>query len=140
MMATTSGKGYWLVTRGGRVVPFGDANRHGHAKHLSSPIVGADNHFDNGYWLVTRFGHVRAFGQAQNFGDASDKHLNSPVVGFTSTADGNGYWLVTSMGRILAFGSAQNHGYPGRTAMAPISRDSVCTAPCGGSVPQDLPD
>lgn len=141
MMSTTTGKGYWLVTSGGRVVPFGDATRRGHPSGLSSPVASADDHFDDGYWLVTKTGRVMAFGEAHYQGGAAGKHLRSPVVGLTATADGEGYWLVTAKGRVLDFGSARNYGYPGHTASTLVTHFGACSNACrGAGVSEDIRD
>ncbi len=34
------------------------------------------------------------------------KHLNVPIIGIVSTADGRGYWLVAKDGGVFNFGDA----------------------------------
>jgi hypothetical protein len=46
---------------------------------------------------------VYAFGTASFRGSTSGRHLNSPIVGMASTANGKGYWLVASDGGIFGF-------------------------------------
>ena len=55
---------------------------------------------------ATMSGHdntVFAFGTAPFRGSTAGKHLNSPIVGMASTANGKGYWLVANDGGIFAF-------------------------------------
>ena len=66
-----------------------------------------------GYWTVTANGKVTPYNGAGFFGDMSSYHLNKPIVGIVSTADGNGYWLVASDGGIFSFGDANFHGSTG---------------------------
>ena len=46
---------------------------------------------------------VWAFGTASFHGSTSGKHVNAPIVGMASTANGKGYWLVASDGGIFGF-------------------------------------
>ena len=64
---------------------------------------------------------VYAFGTASFHGSTSGKHLNAPIVGMASTANGKGYWLVANDGGIFAF-NAPFFGSLG--AMAPATRRS----------------
>ncbi len=41
------------------------------------------------------------------------QHLNRPIVGMASTADGGGYWLVAADGGIFSFGDATFFGSTG---------------------------
>ncbi len=59
-----------------------------------------------GYIDVLRNGKVVPIGSAISHGDPSALHLNGPIVGGASTADGNGYWLVSSDGGVFAYGDA----------------------------------
>jgi hypothetical protein len=49
-------------------------------------------------------------------------HLNRPIVGMASTADGGGYWLVASDGGIFSFGDA---AFDGSMGGAPLNRPIV---------------
>ncbi len=69
-------------------------------------------------WIVDSTGHV--FGEsdlsgppANNVGDASNLHLNQPIVGMTPTTDGGGYWLVAADGGIFDYGDAGFYGSAG---------------------------
>ena len=63
--------------------------------------------------LVATDGGVFAFGGAPFYGSMGGQHLNQPIVGMASTADGRGYWLVASDGGIFAFGDARFFGSTG---------------------------
>jgi hypothetical protein len=65
-MALTSGsRGYWLVTRAGKVEAFGDAHNYGSWRG-SGTIVGIAATLNaRGYWLVARDGRVEPFGNAE---------------------------------------------------------------------------
>ena len=119
MASTPSRKGYWLVTRSGRVIAFGDAKLHGSASslHLSQPVVGiARTPSGKGYWLVTRSGRVLAYGDATLQGSALSRHLTT-IVGIAPTRSGQGYWLVTRGGSVFPFGDAKWHGGTGSKRM-----------------------
>ena len=69
-----------------------------------------------GYWEVAADGGIFAFGDAPFFGSMGGQHLNSPVVGISSSTDGSGYRMVASDGGIFAFGDAPFAGSMGRVA------------------------
>ena len=80
--ATFSGQGYWLATRDGGVLAFGDAGFFGSQGRLNKPVVGfAPNTENTGYWLVSSDGGVFSFGSAPFLGSQGAKPLNAPVVG-----------------------------------------------------------
>ena len=65
---TSSGNGYWLVSRDGGVFPFGDAKWHGSVRggHLKFPIVALTRTTTgHGYWLIGQHGQISSFGDAQ---------------------------------------------------------------------------
>jgi hypothetical protein len=78
--STTSGEGYWTVTRDGAVYAFGDAQFAGGAFDLDpddpgrqpmapgATIVGIAGCGNDGYWLLGSDGGVFAFGSAQFYG------------------------------------------------------------------------
>jgi hypothetical protein len=81
MIASTStGEGYWTVTRDGAIGAFGDAEYCGGAFDLDedepgrqpmapgSEVVGIAGRGTNGYWLFASDGGVMAFGSAQFYG------------------------------------------------------------------------
>ena len=60
--------GYWVATRNGEVLPFGDAKSFGSmAGHaLNASIIGvAATPTGNGYWLLGPDGGIFSFGDAQ---------------------------------------------------------------------------
>ena len=58
-------------------------------------------------------GTVAYAGDAAYYGDASDVHLNNPIVGMAQTGDNGGYWLVASDGGIFNYGDAPFFGSTG---------------------------
>jgi len=114
--ATRDGGGYWVVSDGGTVDPFGDAVSHGDMSTtvLNQPVVGvAPTPDGQGYWLDAADGGIFTFGDARFWGSTGSLHLNKPVVGMAPTHDGGGYWLVASDGGIFAFGDAAFEGSMG---------------------------
>ena len=101
------GDGYWLATRSGRVLAFGDARSRGGAPPGVRVAEIASTRTGRGYWLVGRRGRVFAFGDAGNRGSPS-----RPIVtaGFARARTIGGYWIVSRRGRVFAFGSAERLG------------------------------
>ncbi len=66
-----------------------------------------------GLYVADADGTVSVLGTARNVGDASDVHLNMPVV--SGTAAPGGYWLVASDGGVFAFGTVARYGSMGGT-------------------------
>ncbi len=113
IVATPSGRGYWLLGADGTVTAFGTAGQYGstHGRTLAQPVVAtASTPQGRGYWLVGRDGAVYAFGRAGFHGSAVGRGVASPFVGIAATPDGRGYWLVTRAGRVIGFGSARFEG------------------------------
>jgi hypothetical protein len=83
--ATPSGAGYWLVTRGGQVLTFGDAPNKGSTPPPARPIVGMTaSPTGQGYWICGTDGGIFAFGDAPFLGSTGNIRLNKPVVGMTA--------------------------------------------------------
>jgi hypothetical protein len=57
-------------------------------------------------------------GDAAFLGSMAGRHLNAPVVGMASTADGGGYWLAATDGGVFAFGDAPFYGSLAGAALA----------------------
>jgi hypothetical protein len=108
MAATAGNAGYWLVTQGGAVSPFGNAQNLS-ATFGVEPTVGMAASSSGGYWIATADGGVFSFG-APFFGSMGGTPLNAPVVGMASTLDHSGYWLVASDGGVFSFGDAHFFG------------------------------
>jgi hypothetical protein len=110
--------GYTSVAANGQELGVGEAatdNPYG-LSPLNSAIVGAAATpvaADPGHWLVAADGGVFTSGPATFYGSMGGQHLNAPIVGMASTADGHGYWLVASDGGIFAFGDARFYGSMG---------------------------
>jgi hypothetical protein len=129
---TTTGRGYWLLSREPfdrrcfcpgpvptHVARFGDAYRYGSPERLAAPLVGmaANPRTGTGYWLVASNGGVFSFGDARFFGSTGAIQLNRPIVGMAATPTGEGYWLVASDGGVFAFGDARFLGSTGNLAL-----------------------
>jgi hypothetical protein len=113
---TPTGKGYWVVTAKGKVLPFGDAKSYGDMSGtpLSQPIIGMSVTASGlGYWLVGQDGGIFTFGDAQFFGSTGATKLNAPVIDLAPTPDNQGYFLVAKDGGVFTFGSADFKGSTG---------------------------
>ncbi|MDQ3964139.1 MAG: hypothetical protein M3277_09565 [Actinomycetota bacterium] len=109
MASTTSGGGYWIVTRAGRVFAFGDAKNRGFVKGLSVRIVDIEvTPTGKGYWLLAKSGRVFPLGDATKNGGATDS--GGEFAAMASTPSGNGYWLFGTRGNVFAFGDARDLG------------------------------
>ncbi len=108
--------GYWLATKDGGIISFGNVPYLGSAGSysLNEPIVDMTSTPDGkGYWEVAADGGIFSFGDAGFFGSAGGLHLNEPIVGMAATPDGQGYWEVASDGGIFSFGDAAFYGSTG---------------------------
>jgi hypothetical protein len=106
VVATPSGRGYYLVTADGTVYPFGDAGFYGDltGQAISAPIVGmAVDERTGGYWLVGSDGGIYAF-HAPFLGSTGGMVLAAPIVAIEPAPGGNGYRLVASDGGVFVFG------------------------------------
>ncbi|MGE0878625.1 MAG: matrixin family metalloprotease [Acidimicrobiia bacterium] len=121
IVATASGRGYWLLGGDGGVFAYGDAPFYGSmgGQPLNAPVLSmAPTPTGNGYWFVASDGGMFAFGDAEFYGSMGGQRLNAPVVGMVPTKTGKGYWLVASDGGTFAFGDAAFFGSTGGRAMA----------------------
>ena len=103
--------GYWLLTRDGRVLPFGEATELPANEAEAAPAGGAVRSLaptatGDGYWILAADGRVIPFGDAQSFGSLATMELNAPVVRLQSTPSGRGYWALAADGGVFAFGDA----------------------------------
>jgi len=106
--------GYYLVSSGGGVFPYGDARWYGSiaGRHLSTPTIAiAVTASGGGYYLVTRAGNVFNFGDAPWYGSTAGRHV-PPIAAFALTPNGLGYWLVSVYGNVYPFGDARFYGSP----------------------------
>ena len=86
--------GYWLVASDGGIFTYGDAGFYGSHRRLPPQPAhrGHGRHpRRRGYWLVASDGGIFAYGDAGFYGSTGGSHLNQPIVGMASTADGGGY-------------------------------------------------
>jgi hypothetical protein len=121
--------GYWVASREGSVLPFGDMPDRGDTRRSGVParIVGIAGHpRGRGYWLFGADGGVFTFGEAQFFGSTGRIRLNRPIVTMAPTRTGRGYWLVASDGGVFAFGDAP---FFGSTGAMRLNRPIVGMAP-----------
>jgi len=135
IIATPSGRGYWMVASDGGVFTFGDAHFFGSmgGKHLAAPIVGiAPTPDGNGYWLVGSDGGVFTFGSAHFHGSAGGTRLNRPVVGIAPGADDDGYFLAGGDGGVFTYGTAHFRGSAGALKLAAPVSGIASTANAGG--------
>jgi hypothetical protein len=115
-----AGRGYWLVTGAGGILPYGDARFYGTTGGVTptKPIVGvAATRSGAGYWMVSSDGNVLPSGDARSYGSTAGMTLNRPIVGMAATSSGAGYWLVASDGGIFAYGDARFYGSTGGTTL-----------------------
>lgn len=109
MASTVSGYGYWIVTKGGRVFPFGDARNRGQLTGKQITVVDIEpTPSGNGYWLVAKSGRVFAYGDAANQGGS--KESGSTFAAMAATPTGLGYWLFATNGNVFAYGDATDLG------------------------------
>jgi hypothetical protein len=76
MAVTPSGAGYWLVTRDGGVVPYGDATFFGSpaGRKLGGAVLGLQaTPSGAGYWVFTSDGAAYPYGDAKALGSAVGK-------------------------------------------------------------------
>lgn len=111
MALTPDRQGYYLATKKGRVLTFGDARNQGSLRsHGSANAVGiAVDATTGGYWVTRSDGTVTGFG-APNLGSVTTTTATGPVVAIASIPDGQGYYLVTANGNVSAFGHALSYG------------------------------
>ncbi|MES2971554.1 MAG: fibronectin type III domain-containing protein [Patescibacteria group bacterium] len=127
MVASATGRGYWLLAEDGGIFAYGDAPFYGSTggQSINAKIVGIAAHpSGRGYWLAGADGAVYPFGDpafVKSWGSMAGKKLNLPIVGISSSASGSGYWLVAGDGGIFAYGDAPFYGSTGDIKLnAPI--------------------
>ncbi|MGH9104468.1 MAG: MBG domain-containing protein [Acidimicrobiales bacterium] len=110
---TADGRGWWVLSKRGRVSSFGTAPLYGAAaagRGQPPPVAIAASLDSGGYWLATARGDVYSFGDARFYGSALHLDLAGPVVAIARTANGKGYWLATARGSVYSFGDARSFG------------------------------
>ncbi len=101
--------GYWLLTRSGRVINFGETIFLGSASETVEErgvdaVSMASHPKGDGYWIALSDGFVISCGRSIFSGRLEDPQF--PVVSIISTHDGNGYWLIDANGGVFPFGEA----------------------------------
>jgi hypothetical protein len=96
-----NGKGYWLLSAGGRIFSFGKVASFARIDEAGTPRSIASTATSLGLWAVTSEGKVAARGDALHVGDAKPG-----AVDIAPTLTGLGYWVASSGGRVQAFGDA----------------------------------
>ncbi len=124
MSSTPDGRGYWVFTDRGRVLPFGTAEWFGDMTNtrLNAPVLDSvTTPSGRGYYMVAADGGIFTFGDARFSGSMGGRRLNQPVMSMAPDVDGTGYWLVASDGGIFAF-DAPFHGSMGAVRLnRPVS-------------------
>jgi hypothetical protein len=112
---TSSGRGYWVFTSVGRVIPFGDAGSLPDLLDvtLNAAIVDSIVSQDGrGVYLVAGDGGVFAL-NTSFLGSMGGQRLNQPVRSVLTDPDGSGYWLVAADGGVFAFDAPFLSSVPG---------------------------
>ncbi len=108
--------GYVIVTSGGAVHNFGNADSYGGTS--ANNVVGVASHpTGDGYWIATDDGGVEAFGKAGHFGSMRSFGLNKPVVDIEPSPSGAGYWMLGADGGVFSFGDAAFYGSTGAISL-----------------------
>ncbi|MCU1429152.1 MAG: hypothetical protein JWL83_3152 [Actinomycetia bacterium] len=108
--------GYWIASRGGSALAFGDNPDLGDTRRMAVPatITGIAAHpGGRGFWTFGPDGGIFSFGAAHFYGSTGNIRLNRPVVGMAPTPSGKGYWMVASDGGIFSYGDARFFGSTG---------------------------
>ncbi|MGA8296879.1 MAG: Ig domain-containing protein [Acidimicrobiales bacterium] len=106
------GKGFWALTRSGRVRGVGGLGSLGSLPRLGRgerPVAIAANPQGTGYWVLTGDGKVFPFGGARPYrlqGRSIRATKSERAVGIASAPGGGGYWVLWSDGEVDAYGSA----------------------------------
>ena len=120
---TATGKGYWLFTTRGRVLPFGDARFYGdlRAKTLNGPVLDSvATPSGRGYYMVGSDGGVFAFGDARFYGSTGGRRISAPIRTLTPDPDRVGYWLVGRDGAVYPFHAVSHGSMAGKPLNKPI--------------------
>ena len=129
LAATSTGRGYLVVTSDWRVISFGDAPKIGpDLTNLGPGDTPVDIQIDRlgrGYWLFSANGAVVPVGSVPWFGDAGKLDLASTIVAASVDQLGDGYRLLGGDGGVFSYGAAQFLGsipqvLPGQALQCPI--------------------
>jgi hypothetical protein len=113
MALTPDRHGYYLVTRTGQVLTFGDARNLGSLPSGSggtAPVIGiAVDPVTGGYWIARSNGSVVGVG-APSLGSFGLTSATGAAVRLVAIPQGEGYYVATANGDVGAFGHALNYG------------------------------
>lgn len=117
LAAAPDAKGFWALTRMGRVRGVGGLRTLGSLGKLprgDRAVALAANPKGTGYWVLTSLGQVFAFGHARTYPSAGRQPngRRSKAVGIASAPGGDGYWILWSDGTVDAYGGALGLGSP----------------------------
>lgn len=107
MVATTDGKGYWILTQNGHVYAFGDATNFGSVSQSITAVGMAVLPSGQGAYVLGQHGTVYPLGQAVSYGNAPH---GTDAVSMVPTSDGQGYWILGQHGTTYHFGDAPSLG------------------------------
>jgi hypothetical protein len=122
IISTPTGLGYWVVTFGGQIFNYGDAEPYadepgwpGEFFHGAAGHPGAQ-----GLYLVATNGAVYTRGAAVWYGNYNKTNNvtntiqveggSEIAIDIAATHTGLGYWILTSSGRVQQFGDAEHFG------------------------------
>jgi len=94
LIPTVTGQGYWILTRSGFLLEFGDAADHGNPRDqragssLFSSAIATPSGL--GLWAFTADGQVIALGDATHHGDLTGLSINGEIVDAALTPSGGG--------------------------------------------------
>ncbi|MFM7224094.1 MAG: hypothetical protein ACKO1Y_01460, partial [Actinomycetota bacterium] len=122
IVATPTGRGYWLFARDGGVFTFGDATYRGSlaGSGLAAPVVAmAARPQGDGYWLGAADGTVRAFGNAPAIPRPARRAAR--LVDLAPSVTGRGFLGCWGNGEVTAHGDAVSlGGAKGKLASAAV--------------------
>jgi hypothetical protein len=139
--AMPGGRGFWAVSRDGKVWTAGDAQFYGDVRNDSNVPTGiVATPSGKGYYIVLEDGGVYSFGDAVFFGSTGGKkpgghHVTGMALSIGDDGKVNGYWLIAEDGAVYTFGSAPFWGNAGITDWKVTSIVSF-PAPVPGQPPQ----
>jgi hypothetical protein len=123
IVATRTGRGYWIADAFGDVFHFGDAVDHGPIPNSQSWSTTASTRYGgdvsatamaalpdgSGYYGLRNDGTVSALGSAQWRGSPAHDP-GGTWLAIASTPTGQGYWTLDTAGTVRAFGDATVYG------------------------------